>query len=254
MLFIALAGFAGGAVNAAAGGGTLVTFPALIAAGIHPLAANITSSIGLLSGYLGGSVAYRAELVAQKDRLKSFLVVSLVGGALGAAVLLTTPATVFEEIVPFLVIGSGMVLAAQPWLANRLRRVRERGAPAQADDDVPRASWGAYAGVFAASIYGSYFGAGLGVLLLAVLGIFVHDSLQRLNALKGLLSLFVNAIGVLIFLFSGLVNWMAVLVLVPAAYAGGTVGARFARKLPPLALRYTVVALAIVVGVVMLVR
>jgi uncharacterized membrane protein YfcA len=259
---IALAGFLGGAVNAAAGGGTLITFPALIAVGINPLVANVSSSVGLLFGYVGGSVTYRRELSEQKQRLKSFLVVAILGGVCGAAILLLTPPDAFEVLVPYLVILSALVLAAQPLLGSRLRRQRQERDEGLTDPSSglrkgelaeEKPGWGALAGVFAASIYGSYFGAGLGVLLLAVLGIFLHDSLQRLNALKGLLSLLVNLVGVLIFVFSGIVDWLVVLILVPAAFLGGTLGARVARMLHPLGLRYTIVTLAVAVGVTMLV-
>lgn len=248
---IAVAGFIGGAVNAAAGGGTLVTFPALVAAGIPPISANVTSSVGLLAGYAGGSVAYRRELGEQRERVARFAAVAIIGGIAGAVILLLAPSSFFEAIVPYLVIGSALLLAVQPALSAWLRgRSPDIGSASPGRSS----GWPAQVGVLLASIYGSYFGAGLGVILLAVLGLLVADSLQRLNALKGLLSLAVNAVGVAIFVFSGLVHWIAVAVLIPAAFAGGTVGAGLARRIPPLVLRYTVVALGLVVGALMLVR
>jgi hypothetical protein len=243
-LLVAGAGLLGGAVNAVAGGGTLLTFPALLAAGLPPVTANITSSVGLLSGAAGGSVAYRRELSGQRDRFRGLLPYALVGGIAGAVLLLVTPDDAFRDIVPFLVLAACALLAVQPRLAAALA-YHQRGS-----GDL---HWGVRAGVGVAAVYGSYFGAGLGVLLLAVLGILVADHLQRLNALKGLLSLFINVVGVVVFVLSGDVAWAYAAILLATAYVGGTVGVGVARRLPVTVMRAAIVAVGTVVGIVLLV-
>jgi uncharacterized membrane protein YfcA len=244
-LLTAGAGLIAGAVNAVAGGGTLITFPALLAAGLNPVAANITSSVGLLAGYLGGSVAYRAELAEQRGRVRVFALPAVVGGVVGAILLLVTPESTFRSLVPYLVLTSCALLAVQPRLARLLQGAHPQG------DGVPIA---ARLGVGVAAIYGSYFGAGLGVLLLALLGILIADTLQRLNALKGLLSLLVNLTGVAVFVLSGQVAWLFALILDVTAYVGGTLGVGVARRLPASVLRGAVIALGTTVGIVLLVR
>ena len=238
---VGAAGLLAGAINAVAGGGTLVSFPALLAVGLPPVTANVTSSVGLLSGYLGGSVAYRRELADQRPRLLSLLPSAVLGGVVGAVLLLLTPDVTFRALVPYLVLTSCALLAAQPRLARSLQR--------RQPDEL---TWAARSGVGIAAVYGSYFGAGLGVLLLAVLGILVADELQRLNALKGLLSLVINIVGVAVFVASSHVAWIYAAVLTVTAGLGGTVGVGLARRLPPAALRLAVVGLGTVVGVALL--
>lgn len=249
LVIIAVGGFFAGAVNAVAGGGTLISFPALLAAGQSAFVANITSSTGLLTGYIGGSVAYRRELSGQAPRVRSLGIAAVLGGAIGAIVLLATPPDSFEAIVPYLVLVSTLLLAVQPWLARVVARRRE-GRP----DNQSEITWPVQIGVGLGAVYGSYFGAGLGVLLLAVLGILLEDRLHRLNALKGLLSLIVNVIGVLFFVWSGEVNWIAAAILAVTAYLGGTFGVSVARKLPGHVLRGSIVVLGLIVAVVLLVR
>jgi uncharacterized membrane protein YfcA len=241
---VAAAGLVGGGVNAVAGGGTLVSFPALLAAGLSPVTANITSSVGMLSGYAGGSVAYRRELSEQGGRMRALLPYAVLGGIAGAVLLLVTPDAAFEAVVPYLVLTACALLAVQPRLAVLLARQRHGS---------PELHWGVRLAVGVGAVYGSYFGAGLGVLLLAVLGMLVADELQRLNALKGLLSLVVNAVGVGVYLLSGQVSWGYAAILAVTAYLGGTLGVSVARRLPPPVLRAAVIALGTVVGVVLLV-
>jgi uncharacterized membrane protein YfcA len=241
---VAGAGVVAGAINAVAGGGTLVAFPALLGVGVGPLTANITCSVGLLSGYAGGSVAYRRELAGQRDRVRALLPFAVLGGIVGAVLLLVTPPSTFRAIVPFLVLLAALLLAAQPRLSRALG-LQQRG-----EQDV---HWAARAGVATAAVYGTYFGAGLGVLLLAVLGILVADGLQRLNALKGVLSLLINIVGAAVFVVSARVDWGYALALAIGAYVGGTLGVSVARRLPPTVMRAAVVTLGLVVGVVLLV-
>ncbi len=247
----AAAGLVAGGVNAVAGGGTLITFPALLATGMTPVTANITSSVGLLSGYAGGSLAYHRELVGQAGRVRALGLVSVLGATVGALLLLRTPATVFRSAVPFLVLLSSILLALQPWLA---RRVAARRTASDADGNAPEITSLVRCGVFVGAAYGSYFGGGLGVLLLALLGTLLHDGLQRLNALKGLLSLLINAVGVTVFIMSGRIEWPYAAILAVTAYGGGTLGVSLARRLPAAALRSSVVLLGLVVAAVLFIR
>jgi uncharacterized membrane protein YfcA len=243
-LLVGVGGLVAGAINAIAGGGTLASFPALLAVGVPPVTANITSSVGLLSGYAGGSVAYRRELHAQGSRVKALLPFALIGGVAGAVLLLVTPESTFRAVVPYLVLLSCALLAVQP----RLSRALGERPPGSRD-----VHWAARIGVGLGAVYGSYFGAGLGVLLLAVLGILIADDLQRLNALKGVLSLLVNVVGVLIFVVSADVAWSYVPILAFTAYVGGALGVLLARRLSPEVMRAAVVTMGTVVGVVLLV-
>jgi uncharacterized membrane protein YfcA len=245
---VAGSGVLAGAINSVAGGGTLVAFPALLAVGLGPVTANITCSVGLLSGYAGGSVAYREELADQRGRVRSLLPLAVIGGIAGAVLLLVTPDDTFRAVVPFLVLLSAALLAVQPTLARALGvRPHEAGAPTEVR------MW-ARLGVGICAVYGTYFGAGLGVLLLAVLGILLADGLQRLNALKGLLSLLINVVGVLVFVVSADVAWRYAAILAVSAFVGGTLGVSVARRLPAPVMRAAVVTLGVGVGVVLLVK
>lgn len=245
---VALAGFGAGTINAAAGGGTLISFPALLATGIPAITANITSSVGLVTGYVGSAVGYRRELRGQRERARAMIVPAVAGGIAGAVILLVTPETAFRAIVPFLVLLACLLLAVQPWVASIV--ASRRGPAYEGQSEVTPLL---YVGLFCSAVYGSYFGAGLGVLLLAVLGILLDDDLQRLNGLKSVLSFVVNVVGVLIFVASGQVAWAFATVLLVTSYLGGMVGASIARLLRPVVLRYSVVVLGAVVGVALLV-
>ena len=177
-LLVAGAGLVAGAVNAVAGGGTLISFPALLATGQSALSANITSTVALVWGWVGGSVAYRRELSGQRDRVLRLGLPAIAGGVGGAVLLLKTPADSFRAVVPYLVLLACALLFAQPWLARVLTRKRSGHDHVTADVQIV---------VLVGGIYGSYFGAGLGVALLALLGLLLADDLQRVNALKGVL-------------------------------------------------------------------
>lgn len=247
-LLVAGSGLVAGALNAVAGGGTLVAFPALLATGMSARMANIVSTIGLVPGYAGGSVAYRRELEGQGSRVRALSITSLAGGVAGAVILLLTSDAAFDAVVPFLILGSCLLLAVQPrlgaWVARR--QGEHRGGH--------EITWVVQTGVFVSAVYGSYFGAGLGVMLLAVLGILLDEGLQRLNALKGLLSLVINAIAVVVFVASGEVAWWFTVILAVSAWFGGTGGVAIARRLSPTLLRGTVIVLGVGVAVALLVK
>lgn len=246
-LLVAGAGFAAGAVNAVAGGGTLVSFPALLGAGVPALTANITSSVGLLAGYTGGSIAYRRELAGQHERVRRLTVAAVVGGVAGAVLLVVTPSDAFRGVVPYLVLFACALLATQPVLA---RVVEARRGDTVGPDHVPPA---VVVAVLVGGIYGSYFGAALGVVLLALFGVLIDDSLQRLNALKGVLALVVNVAGVVVFLIAGKIAWGYAGILAVTAFAGAHLGVSVARRLPAAALRYGIVALGTGVAIALIV-
>lgn len=237
---LAGAGFVAGAFNAVAGGGSLLSFPALLAVGHGPLVANVTNTVGLLPGYLGGTLAYRRELAGQGRRVRDLGLTAGLGAALGCLVLLTTSAAVFERVVPFLVLGAVGLLAVQPRLTAALRK-RDGG-----HRERPIVL---HASIFAAGVYASYFGAAVGVLLLAVLGLLMADGLQRLNALKGTLSLISSALGTVVFLVVAPVDRSDAAILAVASLAGGRLGGGLARKVPDAVLRGTVLVVGLAVAV-----
>jgi uncharacterized membrane protein YfcA len=246
-----VAGVAAGTVNAIAGGGSLITFPALLGAGLPAKAANVTNSVAVFPGYTAsvyGSRTDLAELAESRGRrgLLWLLPTCVAGSIAGCALLLLTSASTFEAIVPFLVIGAGFVLAFQ----QRLRGVV--GHPRDMSPGRRAASLHAMVGV--GSIYGGYFGAALGVMLVAALGLVLDESLNRINALKNVISAVVGLITLVVFALFGPVDWADVLLLAPATIAGGYVGARLARRLPPIVLRIVIVTLAFVVGIILLIK
>ncbi|MCH1882139.1 sulfite exporter TauE/SafE family protein [Agrococcus sp. ARC_14] len=246
-LLIALASMGAGAINAAAGGGTLITFPAMLAAGMTPLAANITSSVGLLAGSLGGAWSYRAELRSRRRRFLANAPFAAVGGLVGAALLLLTPSDSFTAIVPWLVLTAACLFALQP-LVTRIVRRNAEGEP----DPEATGGWPVRLAFLAIGVYGSYFGAGIGVMMLAVLGVVIHDSLQHHNALKNLTALVVNGSGVLILAFSPLVHWGVVAIMLAGSLVGGVAGGWLSRRVPSWALRALVIGFALWVGLSML--
>lgn len=242
-VLLAGAGFVAGAINAIAGGGSLVTFPALVASGLPTLDANVTNTVAVWPGYVGGTVGYRRELTAQQGRARALGVTSLVGAGTGSLALLAADDGVFDVVVPFLVALSAVLVVLQPRAAALVRR-RAASRPV-----VRAVGWETHVAVLLASIYGAYFGGGLGVLLLATLGIFVHDTLQRLNALKSLLSLVINTLALVLFSLFGPVDWRSVVVIAPACLIGGYVGARAARRIPAEVLRIGIFVLGMVVAI-----
>ena len=245
-LLLVGAGFAAGAGNAVAGGGSLISFPALLGVGLGSVPANVTNTVALWPGYLGGALGYRRELAVMSRRMVVFGVISIVGAIAGAALLLNTPGSLFSSLVPWLVLTGTALFAAQPVVAGRVQAVHGRvgrgsSAPLRA---VP-----VHVGLLLASIYGAYFGAGLGVMLLAILGVFLPGDLQELNALKNALSLSINTVALVAFALFGPVQWVAVLVMAIASLAGGYGGALVARRLPTVVTRRVVILIGLLVTV-----
>jgi uncharacterized membrane protein YfcA len=248
LVLVGLAALAAGAVNAIAGGGTLITFPTLVAVGVPAVAANVTNTVALSPGYLGGTYAQRADLEGQGHRLRLLVPVAVLGGLAGGVLLLATGEELFRDLVPFLILGASALL----WFQERIReRVMRRLAQRSGAD--PHDAW-VVLPAFAASVYGGYFGAGLGVILLAVLGLALEDSLNRINALKQGLSFCVNVTAAVFFLFSGKVVWSAALVMAVGALIGGSIGGRMAGRMPADLLRRIVVVIGVVVGIAYLIR
>jgi len=243
LVFLLLAGVFAGGVNAVAGGGSLLVFPALLAVGFPPLAANVTNSVAQWPGYLGQVVGGREELRGQGRRMLLTSVAGIAGSAVGCALLLVLPASVFDAVVPALVLLASAVLALQPRI-KRWIGTPEPGAPDRLTALLPA--------VFLAAIYGGYFGGALGVILIATLSLCAHDRLVRLNALKGLLSLVIATVTVIIFGLGAPVDWTAVALIAPTTLIGGYLGAKLARRLPEHVLRWCVVTLGTAVGLYLL--
>lgn len=238
---LALAGLgaaaaAAGAINAIAGGGTLITFPSLLAADLSAKVANVTSTIAIWPGTVGGSFAYRREVGARRERVAKLAVPSLAGAVVGSALLLGTSERVFDAVVPFLVLFATVLLA----LNRRLSEMAARhGLGAGKDGRLPASL---YVLMFLNGVYGGYFGAGLGILTLAALAILAPDDLQHANAVKGMLAVLINSVAVVIFAASGLVEWQPALVMALCAVAGGYAGVALARRLDAQLLRNLIVA------------
>ncbi|MBV8953896.1 MAG: sulfite exporter TauE/SafE family protein [Solirubrobacterales bacterium] len=241
-LAIFAAGFAAGAINTIVGSGTLITFPVLLGFGYAPVVANVSNTIGLVPGSASGAFGYRRELRGQRRRTIPLALASLLGGVVGATLLLTLPASAFKRIVPAFIAIALVLILAQPRLARALEH-RRRPAHREAG---PLAT----AGVFASGVYGGYFGAAQGILLLAILGLALDDDLQRINALKVVLAGLVNLIAAIVFAFVAHVAWLAALLIAVGSTIGGVVGASAGRRLPQFALRIVIV----IVGVIAIVR
>jgi len=239
------AALAAGAINAVAGGGSLLTFPALVAGGMPVVTASLTNTVAMCSGYVGATYAQRRDLVGQRTRLKLLAPASAVGGALGALLLLHTGDAAFKSVVPYLILFAAVLLAVQ----NRLRAwlTGRSGGKTQSE------AW-TLLPIGLVAVYGGYFGAGIGVMMLAAFTVVLGDSLNRLNALKHIMGLAINATAAVVFVASGQVDWPIVAVMFVASLAGGTIGGTFASKIPPAVLRWSVVVAATIVSIIYLVR
>ena len=241
---ILLAGVAAGTINTVVGSGTLITFPTLLAFGIPPVTANVSNTVGLVPGSISGAIGYRRELVGQRSRVLRLSVASLVGGLTGGVLLLVLPDDAFAAIVPVLILLGCVLVVLQPrisaWVAAR--HDAAGGLP-------HHGAWWVWPGVLLTGVYGGYFGAAQGVLLMAVLGIGVDESMQRLNAVKNVLAAIVNGIAGLLFIAVADVDWRVVALIAVGSVVGAQVGATVGRRLPGGVLRVVIV----VVGVVALV-
>jgi hypothetical protein len=239
-----IGGIGGGFVNSVAGGGTLVTFPVLTAVGIPALEANVTNAVALAPGYAGGAYAQRRDFAGRRDLARALAVTSILGGVTGAALLLATGQELFEQLVPWLIFGATALLALQGPL--RRATIGARGDTGEMARPVLLAS------VFVATIYGGYFGAGLGIITIAILGLMLTDTLNRLNALKLLMSLCANGAAAIFFAFSGRVWWLAALLMGVGAWAGGWIGGKTVQHLNEMVFRIGVIVLGIAVGLAFL--
>ncbi len=247
LLLASLAAIVAGAVNALAGGGTLITFPMLVFLGVPPVTANVTNTVALCPGYFGGTLAQRADLRGQEKRLRLIVPASIVGGVLGGFLLLQTGEKLFSDLVPYLILlASGLLVIQDPvraWLTRRMGT----GQSARLE------AW-TWLPVGVASVYGGYFGAGLSVIVLSALGLTLEDSLTRLNALKQAVAFAVNIAAAVFFLFSGQVLWTFALVMAVGALIGGVLGGKLAGKIKPSALRWTVVTIGILISIAYFIR
>ena len=246
-VLVFFAALVGGAVNSIAGGGTLITFPAIVWLGIPPIAANATSTVALWPGSFGSMWAYRGELKGTRSWLAWFTVPSVVGGFVGAQLLLQTSPGRFDAIVPFLVFGATVLFLLQPPLSRRL----VRRAPEEHEDGtaLPRPGWWFIAGQFLVAVYGGYFGAGIGILMLATLGAMGLTNIHRMNGIKNWGAMCINLIAAITFVVSGIVTWPVALAMAAGGLAGGYGGARLALRVGPKWVRRSVVAIGFLASV-----
>ncbi|HYG97430.1 MAG TPA: sulfite exporter TauE/SafE family protein [Solirubrobacterales bacterium] len=242
LLAVAAAGIAAGASNTIAGGGSLITFPTMVALGAPPLTANVSNTIGMVPGAVGGSLGYADLLREQGERFARFLVPMLLGAVAGTVALLLTSNEAFEAIVPVLIAASCLLLLFQPQLTRRISHAGNERSPFLV------------AGIFFCGAYGAYFGSAVSILLFAILALFVADTLQHLNAIKILLVGFANLLAGVAFAFLAPVNWRYAVTLMVSSLLGGRAGAHYARRIPSDPLRISIAVVGLVVAVVLGVR
>jgi uncharacterized protein len=247
MAAVLLAGLAAGTINTVVGSGTLITFPTLLAFGVAPVTANVSNTIGLTPGVASGVLGYRRELDGQRGRILRLGAASLLGGVVGAVLLLSLPSGAFSAIVPALIVVGLLLVVFQPrisaWVDARHEGVRGHHGP-----------WWVWPAVVVSGVYGGYFGAAQGVIIMGILGIGIDDSLQRLNGLKNVLAGLVNGVAGVLFIVVAHVDWTVVALIAVGSVIGGQVGATFGRRLSPLALRVFIVVVGLVALAVFLLR
>jgi uncharacterized protein len=248
-VLIGLAGLAAGTINTVVGSGTLITFPTLLAFGVPPVTANVSNTIGLVPGSLSGAIGYRRELSGQRPRVLRLAVASLIGGLVGGVLLLVLDESAFEAIVPALILLGLFLVVFQPrisaWVAHRHEALGE-------DRRGITGAWWVWPAVLVTGVYGGYFGAAQGVLLMAVMGIGIPETLQRLNAVKNVLALLVNAIAGVLFVLVAEVDWKVVALIGGGSIIGGQIGATVGRRLPDGVLRVVIVIVGVTALVVFL--
>ncbi len=237
---ILAAGLAAGTINTVVGSGSLITFPTLLAFGYPAVVANVSNTVGLVPGSLSGAIGYRRELSGQRGRAIRLGAAATAGGLTGGVLLLALPGAAFERIVPFLILGAVVLMAIQPALSRAMGARRVEGA----EHTGPLAVT-----IFLTGIYGGYFGAAMGVIMMALLSTFLPDSLQRLNGLKNVLAMLINGVAAVLFIAVAPVAWAPALLLAIGAIAGGQVGARVGRRLPARVLRLAIIVVGTFVGV-----
>jgi uncharacterized protein len=254
LVLAVLSAVVGAMMNSIAGAGTLLTFPALVALGMPPINANATSTVALWPGALGSMVGYRAELAGARRWALGFAVPSLLGGALGAFLLLKTPPDRFSAIVPWLVLGATALFMVRGPMMRWMAAGKEPQADSPSDADLTR-HWpppSIIAWQFLVSIYGGYFGAGVGILMLAALGLMGLRNIHRMNGLKNWGGLCMNAVAAAMFAFSSLVHWKVALAMAGGAVTGGYLGSRIAQRVPQALVRAAVVAIGLISGLLLL--
>jgi uncharacterized protein len=246
VLAVLAAGVAAGTINTVVGSGTLVTFPVLLAVGYSPVTANVSNCVGLVPGSVAGAIGYRRELAGQGRRALRFGLASLLGAITGAVLLLVLPESAFNAIVPAFIVLALLLIVFQ-------RRLQERLAAYRAEHHEHGAGW-PRAAVYGAGVYGGYFGAAQGILLIAILGLALPDDLQRINALKNVLAGLVNLVAGIVFVLVADVAWAAAGLIAVGSGLGGVLGARYGRRLPEPVLRGVIVVVGVVAIVQLLVR
>jgi uncharacterized membrane protein YfcA len=230
---VVVAGVLAGGINTVVGSGTLITFPVLLAVGYPPVVANVSNSLGLVPGSVTGAIGYRRELKGQGTRLIRFGIVTVFGAVCGALLLLVLPAGAFEAVVPALIVVALVLVLLQPFIARKLA--------ARGQDRHPHGGIPLLIGVFACAVYGGYFGAAQGVILIALMGILMDETLQRLNAVKNVTTATANLVSGVVFVFAADVDWLVVGLLAGGSILGGVIGARIGRRLRPFWLRAAIV-------------
>lgn len=244
------AGFIAGIINVVAGAGTLITFPTLLALGVPPVVANVSNTVGLVPASITGAYGFRRELSGQWRSVILMAVFSAIGGVIGGLLVLILPAASFSTVVPYLLVIAAILAAVQPRVARFVRRNASESAGAATRP----ITFGLILGVLATGVYGGYFGAAQGVVLLAILGILWSTDMHRANGAKNVLAGVANVVSATIFISSGTVDWMIALLIGVGSAAGGWVGARIGRRLPAPILRSILVVVALVAAVVLFLR
>jgi uncharacterized membrane protein YfcA len=247
LVVIFVSSFFAGMVNSVAGGGTLLTFPTLVFLGINPIVANATNAVGLWPGSFAGMLGFRKDMVGTRHWIMLLIWPSIAGGAAGAILLLRTPTKVFSEIAPILVLLATFLLAVQDPISRRF------GSPGS-DHDAPRWTVGAIVGQFLVALYGGFFGAGIGIMMLATLGLLGLTDIHRMNGLKNLFAICINGVAAIYFIVSGAVLWPEALVMALGAVAGGFGGAGIAHRLGRTFVRRLVIAIGIVSSLALAIR